>query len=301
MEINLLITGGLGHIGSYLINNLPEIYNVTVVDNMFTNKYNSLFKLSKNIKFINCDFSEVSVDVLKSTDIVLHLAAITDATNPNNYEDIETTNVSLTKLFIDKCIEHSCARFIFPSSTSVYGVAADYVTENDDSFLNPQSPYAESKIEIEKYLQESTIDYVILRLGTIFGVSPGMRFHTAINKFCYQAALGEPLTVWKQNYHQYRPYLGLSDCKNGLLQVIRHKSKRETYNLITNNYRLDYIVNLIKSIKDVEVDMVKTPLLNQHSYKVDMTKIQTLGFYPRSNIHKEITRTMNLFKRINND
>ncbi len=96
MRTKILITGGLGHIGSYLINNLPAAYDVTVVDNMVTNKYNSLFELTRNINFINCDFSDISIDVLESADIILHLAAITDASNPNNHDDIETINVGLT-------------------------------------------------------------------------------------------------------------------------------------------------------------------------------------------------------------
>ena len=54
MRTKILITGGLGHIGSYLINNLPAAYDVTVVDNMVTNKYTSLFELTRNINFINC-------------------------------------------------------------------------------------------------------------------------------------------------------------------------------------------------------------------------------------------------------
>ena len=299
MAINILITGGLGHIGSYLINNLPAAYDVTVVDNMLTNKYNSLFELTRNINFINCDFIDIPIDVLESTDIILHLAAITDAANPNNHDEIETINVGLTKLFIRKCIKHSNAKFIFPSSTSVYGVSAEYVTEDDDKFINPQSPYAESKIKIENYLKRSSINYTILRLGTIFGVSWGMRFHTAVNKFCYQAALGLPLTVWKQNYNQYRPYLGLSDCKDGILQTINNKSERQVFNLITNNYKLDYIVELINSVKKVNLNMVDTPLLNQHSYKVDTSKIKRFGYYPRSNIHNEIQKTISLFDSVN--
>jgi len=299
MSTKILITGGLGHIGSYLINNLPAAYDVTAVDNMLTNKYNSLFELTRNINFINCDFIDIPIDVLESADIILHLAAITDAANPNNHDEIETINVGLTKLFIDKCAKHSDAKFIFPSSTSVYGVSSKYVTEDDDKFINPQSRYAESKIKIENYLKKSDVNYTILRLGTIFGVSWGMRFHTAVNKFCYQAALGLPLTVWKQNYDQYRPYLGLSDCRDGILQTINNKSERQVFNLITNNYKLDHIVELINSVKKVNLNMVDTPLLNQHSYKVDTSKIKRLGYHPRSNIYSEIKKTIALFDSVN--
>ena len=71
------------------------------------------------------------------------------------------------------------------------------------------------------------------------------------------------------------------------------------FNLITNNYKLDYIVELINSVKKVNFNMVDTPLLNQHSYKVDVSKIRQLGYYPRRNIHNEIQKTISLFDSVN--
>ena len=292
---NIIVTGGLGHIGSFIIKNLPKGYSLTVVDNMATNKYNSLMNLNKNIRFIQSDFLDISEDLLKWADVIIHLAAITDAANPNNHDEIEIVNVGLTKLFIDKCIKHSNAKFIFPSSTSVYGVSSEYVTEDDDKFINPQSPYAESKIKIENYLKKSDINYTILRLGTIFGVSWGMRFHTAVNKFCYQAATGVPLTIWEQNYNQYRPYLGLVDLLKAIMLTFTSDTDKQIFNVITDNYKLSHIVDMIKNNKDVQLNMINTPLLNQYSYEVNIDKILKLGYYPNSNIHEEITNTIKLF------
>ena len=70
------------------------------------------------------------------------------------------------------------------------------MNENDDSLLKPQSPYAEIKLIEEKLLKKNRkkIKYITFRFGTIAGVSKGMRFHTAINKFCYQAVLNKKIT-----------------------------------------------------------------------------------------------------------
>ena len=65
--------------------------------------------------------------------------------------------------------------------------------------LFAQSPYARTKINEERYIKKNLKKYIILRLGTIVGVSEGMRFHTAVNKFCYQASLNQPLTIWKNS------------------------------------------------------------------------------------------------------
>ena len=103
------------------------------------------------------------------------------------------------------------------SSTSVYGSTKDLVDEkcsiND---LNPQSPYAFTKLAEEKFILDLSknrgLKATTCRFGTIFGSSVGMRFHTAVNKFCWQAALKEPITVWKTAMDQYRPYLALTDA-----------------------------------------------------------------------------------------
>jgi nucleoside-diphosphate-sugar epimerase len=293
---NILVTGALGHIGSKLIRSLSKNNNIIAVDDFYTQRYCSLFNLENDISFIESSFSDIPKDVISSADAIIHLAAVTDAVKSFNSDNLYKINIEETKKFIDTCAEHSSAKFIFPSSTSVYGVASDLVSEDDDSFLNPQSPYAESKVEIEDYIKGSGIDHIIFRLGTIFGISEGMRFHTAINKFCYQAALGLPLTVWSQNFDQFRPYLGINDCIGGIDFILRNGISNQTYNLITENYKLSDIIDIIKTITDVELNMVDTPLLNQFSYKVDYSKILSLGFNPKDNLESRIKSTVWMLK-----
>jgi nucleoside-diphosphate-sugar epimerase len=295
----ILITGGCGHIGSHLIKSLEiNKYNLVVVDNMLTQRYCSLFNLETPIKFIEKDIKDINYTDLENIDIVIHLAAITNAAGSfNNKEEVEKINYKQTKKFIDTCEQAGC-KFIFPSSTSVYGVAADIVYEDEDKFLNPQSPYAESKINIENYLKENISNYLILRFGTIFGISEGMRFHTAINKFCYEASLGRPLTVWKQNYEQYRPYLGLEDAIKVLNKFLEENHWNETYNVLTGNYKLKDIINYISEIMKVNLKMVDTPLLNQFSYKVSDEKIKKIGFEPDEDLRDNIIRTLRTLKNL---
>ena len=301
MSKNILITGGLGHIGSKLIKELPLEYNLTVVDNLLTQRFCSLFNVGRPIKFMDKCISDLTVNDLESIDIVIHLAAITDAANSfNNVKQTENINLTLTSSFIDLCGEAKC-KFIFPSSTSVYGAAVDIVHEDNDNFLNPQSPYATTKIGIEKKLKKYKSDYLILRFGTIFGLSVGMRFHTAINRFCYDASLGKPLKVWKENYNQYRPYLGLNDAINSILFFIDSNHWNTTYNVLSGNYMLSDIVTSIRSLVDIDISMVNTPLLNQFSYEVSDDKIKSLGWQPKDDLVFEITNTLNQFKDLYNE
>ena len=295
---NLLITGGLGHIGSHLIKNLNQNYNLTVVDNLHSQRYCTLFEMNRDINFMDCSFGDLEVEFLNNFDAVLHFGAITNAAASfKNAEEVEYVNIVETKKLVDKVAKSKVKVFIFPSSTSVYGKAVEEMYEDGDN-VNPQSPYAKTKIFIERHMKKTKgLNYVILRFGTIFGTSIGMRFHTAINKFCYQAAFGKKLTVWKQNYEHYRPYLGLVDAVQAVELILENpESYNQTYNVLTDNYRLSDIIGFVRDVKEVDVEFVDTPLVNQHTYYVNFDKIKNLGYVPKDDLSKEITKTMGLLR-----
>jgi nucleoside-diphosphate-sugar epimerase len=300
--MNILITGGCGHIGSYLIRKLPLKYKITVVDNLLTQRYCSLFDLDRRIKFIEKDIDELTTEDIIGTDIVIHLAAITNAEGSfKNKEEIENVNIVKTEKFIELCRKVRIPYFVFPSTTSVYGVSADVVYEDDDSVINPQSPYAETKIKIENFLKiQNDMNYLILRFGTIFGNSVGMRFHTAINKFCYEVSLGNPLTIWGQNYEQVRPYLGLNDAVRSIIHFLNNKEYfNQTYNIVTGNYELSDVVKLIEKVTGkVELNMVDTPLLNQFTYDVSDDKARKTGFKPKDKLEVFIKKTLNMLDNL---
>ena len=127
-----------------------------------------------------------------------------------------------------------------------------------------------------------------------------MRFHTVVNKFCYQAALGHPLTVWSDNYEKTRPYLGIGDACFAIQHLIKKdKFRNETYNVLTMNARTKDIVEFLDRLVGVEVEMVDIPLLNQYSYTVNSTKIRSTGYYTQDNILDEIFKTLKLLEGLN--
>jgi len=282
--MNICITGALGHIGSRLIRGLdvPSLDKVHLVDNFLTQRYSSLFDLPAGINYCFHEIDILSGDiepVIKDSQIVIHLAAVTDAeTSFHKPELVDRINKKGIEHIAGLCARYGSSLF-FPSTTSVYGPQGELVDEDcRDQDLHPQSPYAESKLYGEKFIcdlaKEEKFNFIILRLGTIFGFSIGMRFHTAVNKFIWQALTGQEITVWKTAFNQKRPYCGLGDCVGAVNHIIKRQIfDNQIYNLVTVNLTVKDILDAIKKyIPGISVKFVDSPIMNQLSYTVSNKK-----------------------------
>ncbi len=297
----ILVTGALGHIGSRLIREFsPKVVGrVIILDNLSTQRYSSLFDLPGSMKYEFHEEDIRTVDFskyLNGVDAVIHLAAITDAPSSSDHPE-ETFDVNLngTKRVAEACLAANVP-ILFPSTTSVYGSQANLVDETSQE-LKPQSPYADSKIQAEAYLRglkAKGLRFVICRFGTIFGYSIGMRFHTAVNKFSWQAVMGIPVTVWKTAWKQRRPYLDLKDCVSAVNFILeKNIFDGEIYNVLTKNFTVEDIVTTIqKFVPDLKVSYVDSAIMNQLSYDVSDAKFRALGFAPAGDLTKGIEETI---------
>ena len=307
--MHVLVTGGLGHIGSELIRRLAKnrgVRAITILDNLLTQRYASLFDLPKEV-----DYTFVEGDVLNPNDVaramqgvdaVVHLAAITNAEGSfDNSEQVQSVNHYGTKNVVQACMQQGVRPLLFPSTTSVYGPVSGIAREDcARSELRPQSPYATSKLAAEDEIltasEHGDISGVVLRLGTIFGPSLGMRFHTAVNKFIFYAVTGRPLTVWSDAVELVRPYLALEDGVAAIeFMLDRPEAAGQVYNVVTLNATLDQVIDAVRShVPSVEIEYTNTRLLNQVSYHVDDNKIRELGFSYRGNLVAGVRETFEL-------
>ncbi len=309
--MKIAITGALGHIGSRLIRELPSAFRdaeIVMLDDLSTQRYCSLFGLppEERYRFVEADILTADLEAtFAGCDVVVHLAAITDATTSFEKRDlVEQVNVLGTRRVAEACLKTGSA-LIFPSTTSVYGTQQAEVDEEcAPSELRPQSPYAESKLEAERLLTElgeaEGLRFITCRFGTIFGVSPGMRFHTAINKFCWQAALGQPITVWRTALHQSRPYLDLADAMEAIkLIFVRGLYDRRIYNVLTLNTTVQEIVKVLtSSAPDVTIRYVDSRIMNQLSYVVADRRFRAQGFTPRGCLEEGVEATIRLLRGV---
>lgn len=303
--MKILVTGALGHIGSRLIRELPSFFpgaEIIMVDNMMTQRYCSLFNLPKegNYRFVEADITLVELpSLLEGVHVVIHFAAITDAAGSfDRAEQLEQNNLNATKRVAEACAKEG-VRLITLSSTSVYGTQGALVDEDcSEDELKPQSPYAATKLKEERLVQQLGRDARLLacicRFGTIFGVSPGMRFHTAVNKFCWQAAMGQPLSVWTTAYDQKRPYLDLGDACRAIAHIIQSDLfDGRVYNVLTLNATVREIVDAIRSfVPALEVRFVDSKIMNQLSYEVSSTRFASTNFKPNGSLRAAIEEEM---------
>lgn len=311
--MKIIVTGAIGHIGSYIIRDLGIQFpnaEIVMIDNMMTQRYPSLFNLPTvgSYRFIEGDVNSIDLKAIFSgASVVIHLAAITDAAGSfDRAEELENNNYQSTVQVANACIETG-ASLIALSSTSVYGTQNDVVDEDcSDEELQPQSPYATTKLKEEELVAQLSKDKglkaIHCRFGTIFGASSGMRFHTAVNKFCWQAAMGQPITVWSTAYDQKRPYLDLFDASRAISFIIENNIfDGRVYNVLTNNSTVREVVDVIREfVPDLEVGFVDNKIMNQLSYEVLDGRFKSQGFVPAGSLKRGIGETMALLKCANN-
>lgn len=309
--MSVLVTGGAGYIGSQLIRDLPlsrdfKGRTIRILDNMFRERYVSIMNLPAGVKyeFIEGDIrkDEDLKAAFKDVEVVFDLAGITNA--PLSFERKELTmdvNYEGWKKILTYAIKND-VKFVYASSASVYGSTEGLVDEDYD--CKPASPYGESKLMAEheciKACKESGLNATVLRLGTVYGYTIGMRFDTVVDRFVYFACIGMPLTVWIGAENAKRPYLHVKDCVRGLMfAATDERMKGEVYNLVGQNASLGEIIEIIrKQVPNVKIDKVAVKHLHSLSYMLDNSKIRKLGFETRCTLEEGVKEIVEKFKTL---
>ena len=303
--MKLIITGSCGHIGSYLAERMyliPKIKKTILIDSLESNRHCSLFNISNknNLSFFQIDLSKKkSLDKFKDADYLIHLASMTNAEKSFGKEkEMYKNNLDCMNNTVDFCKKNK-VKLIHLSSTSVYGKQAELVDETcEKKYLKPQSPYAKIKLIEENILKKTKkIRFSTFRFGTIAGYSKGIRFHTAVNKFCLNAALNQDITVYKTALNQYRPYLSLRDAfKVFKFCIEKNFFRNDIFNILSGNFTVNQILTKIKNKKKtIKVKLVNSEIMNQLSYHVDDSKIRKYGLRLNSDLQKDINETLKLF------
>lgn len=279
----ILVTGGAGYIGSFVVNGLLDKgYEVVVLDALlYGEKGLESFVHRDGVTFIKGDITDAAKveESLNGVEKVIALAAIVgDPACSVNEEMTWKINYESVKLLTDLSIKHGVSRFVFASSCSVYGSNEKVKFLTEDSELNPVSIYAETRILSEEYIlsKQELISPVILRLSTVFGLSPRMRFDLAINIMTAKAVNNGVIDVFGGN--QWRPFVHVRDVANAFIAATEtddHHVRGQVFNAgsTDSNYQIEDIAKIIaEEIPGTSINNNST-LVDQRNYNVIFDKI----------------------------
>jgi nucleoside-diphosphate-sugar epimerase len=289
---HIVVTGGAGYIGSLLTAQLLQTgHKVTVIDNLLFGGESLLTFLShSNFHFAKADITELrSVrDSLPRAwprpDAVVHLAGIVGfpACQAVGKQAAWKFNVDATKNVYEQAESLGIERFVFASTYSGYGLSVDGKPVTEESPLNPQSLYAETKIAAEEYLLPKGA--LVFRLATLYGISPRTRFDLIINQFVLDAYTKGQLLIYQRGYS--RSFVHVLDVVRGImlgLDAPDEKIRGQIYNLGSDNgnHTKDEIVALvIKRLPEVFIHYKDLTFGgDMHDITVSFEKIRReLGF-----------------------
>jgi nucleoside-diphosphate-sugar epimerase len=258
---HVIITGGAGYIGSLLTGELLRAgWHVTVIDDLLFGG-DSLMAYFPHPAF---NFTKANVwepRVLRTAldtsfpppEAIIHLAAIVGfpACQAVGRQVSWRYNVEATQRVFEQAVELGIKRFIFSSTYSNYGLAPEGEKVNEDSPLNPQSLYAETKIASERFLlgqADASCAPLIFRFATLYGASPRTRFDLIVNQFALEAYTKRELLIYQRGYS--RSFVHVRDTVRGImlgLEASDEKTRGQIYNLGSEagNYTKDQIVSVI--------------------------------------------------------
>ncbi len=258
---HILITGGAGYIGSILTSELLRAnYRVTVLDSLlFGGEGIVPFLNHPNFHFIKSDVTEprairdASKHEWQKPDAIVHLAAIVGfpACQAVGKQVAWKYNFEATKTVFEQASDLGVERFVFASTYSNYGLSQDGKPVTEESPLNPQSLYAETKIAAEEFLlsqKEATCAPLLFRFATLYGISPRTRFDLIVNQFVLEAFTKRELIIYQRGYS--RSFVHIRDVVRGVVMGLEAEEKKirgQVFNLGTDhgNYTKSDIVNLV--------------------------------------------------------
>jgi len=257
---------------------------------------------STQLKLIQGDIRDVDAvkNAMKGATDVIHLACISnDPSFDLNPELGKSINLDSFKPLVAAAKRQGIKRFIYASSSSVYGVKEEPRVSEELS-LKPLTDYSKFKANCEEIILESaTSDFVctVLRPATVCGVSSRQRFDLSVNILTNHAVNLGKITVFGGS--QFRPNLHINDMSDAYLHVLLQESPKiagKIYNVGGENLSLNEISSKVSAITNVST-ILHEPTNDLRSYRVDSSKIKTeLGFVPKRTIDNAITDLYAAFK-----
>jgi nucleoside-diphosphate-sugar epimerase len=297
----ILITGINGFFGRNLVDRWMKMHTLVGIDLPASRPSSaSVFDKEWHNQINFCDLRE-DIDHVKfmflEFDAIIHCAAKTRI-DPSwkDFKDYYNTNISASHELFKAAQEQNVKKFIYFSSSSVYGNNGQEV-QSEDGPLRPTNPYAVSKLAAEAALTAQALkgstELIIVRPFTMYGEHMNFGKHSlAIAKFIKAAARNEPLLL-EAGGDQSRDFVHADDAIDALALILEHGKNGDIYNIGTGNSIT------IKQLADVvSKHKVVAPARIGHidNTCADISKLTALGYKPKHNVIDWLTKTVKEFK-----
>ncbi|MFO8082728.1 MAG: SDR family oxidoreductase [Desulfobacterales bacterium] len=310
--MNILVTGGAGFIGSHLVDSLVNKgHQVTVFDNLSSGNLNNLAQVKDHIKFVEGDITNLDllVEVLKGCELVYHMAAVVSVIqtvkNPIISSQINETG---TLNVLEACRKNAVKRFVFSSSSAVYGDAPE-LPKHEKMIPKPMSPYAVQKITGENYAgvyhELYGLETVCLRYFNVFGPrqDPSSPYSGVISIFMNKAGSNIQPVIYGDG-EQSRDFVFVADVvEANILAAETVMAAGRIINIGTGSQTtINHLWELVCRINKIRLS-AKHDVPRKGDIKDSVASIETakkiLNFWPRYSMEKALALTNCWYQKFN--
>jgi nucleoside-diphosphate-sugar epimerase len=298
--MKVVVTGGAGYIGSVVTAHLlANGMDVTVFDSLVYGCESLLaFFGHPRFRFLKGDVRqrESLVEAFTGADAVIHLAAIVgEAACAIDEQAAWSVNFGGAEAALAAARACGVPRFVFVSTCSNYGISDPGELADESYPLRPISQYARAKVEAEQQVlaASGSVCAVVLRLGTICGLSPRMRFDLLVSEMARSAALGDSIHIFAPM--AWRPFLHINDAARGILDCLGASGtliSGKIFNVVGENCQKRHLADLVlKHYPDARI-AVTEKRADLRDYRANGERIQRdLGFATRLTVEDAFTET----------
>jgi nucleoside-diphosphate-sugar epimerase len=280
----ILLTGGLGYIGSYFVENYSEKYAIKIID---TNYFQYQYKNDKNFNNpLIKDTRNIIKEDINDIDYIVHMGELSnDPLGDLNKDLTKDINHVATKNLLELANKSNIKKFIYMSSASVYGFSEEIMDES--SPVKPLTEYSKAKVLNEQYILQNNFSFetVILRNSTAFGFSKNLRLDLVVNDLTYGGLVNNEINLLSDGTPR-RPLVHIHDICNTIHTVINDSRNldKEVFNVGSDkmNYSIKDIAEKIGISLNLEQITFGKHDSDQRSYVLNFKKLNS--FFPNFNI-----------------